>query len=625
MVNWADIHEDFAKQTYPGSNETYQHLWEKTGFTYQEAQEWVQLCFKPDNYYEVVQWKNLNFVPQEAKSWREIGLDKWNDAEFAAYLRGKNKEPNQDLNLEQLREEFDAWLEKNKSTQEYLDIIYPKSQRKNIKKLVIWGKNLTNVLDLKDFEKLEELDCSNNYLTSLDNIGTNLKKLVCHNNNLTDLNLTLHELEELDCSFNQCLKKLNFSNSKLTILDLTYCPNLIELEANHSTLTDLNFLKPLNLKKLEKLSVQNNPILPGQNLSILSSMKELKKIDISNCNFGGSLKPLESLDMLREINISHTNISEGLEYLPKSCQRLYCELDYDYKTMEIIKELGKSTKMENNWYDLDKWRINQANNKTASIIPLERLFVIRGNIKQFLNKWGKEHENDWYEWIKNKIKRSGEKGNELAELQSPQEAKWDRGVIVGYRVLNNALATTGIVLSFQGSSDIGAGLLGVYPINEFFITYLEKSLNNRETKWKEFLNDADNFSDNFNELLAITKSIRVGELGEVNKSFKNLKKKVDEFLKIYDADGNEEIDLEELIIKKKDLAGDLAKDSKKKENKLWRVVDVMKELENKVTGYRQGLNIEEEIINNHHAVDMDEQTPQILHQPYGTPGSSKNN
>jgi len=55
-------------------------------------------------------------------------------------------------------------------------------------------------------------------------------------------------------------------------------------------------------------------------------------------------------------------------------------------------------------------------------------------------------------------------------------------VIVGYRVLNNALATTGIVLSFQGSSDIGAGLLGVYPINEFFITYLEKSLNNRETK-----------------------------------------------------------------------------------------------------------------------------------------------
>jgi len=51
----------------------------------------------------------------------------------------------------------------------------------------------------------------------------------------------------------------------------------------------------------------------------------------------------------------------------------------------------------------------------------------------------------------------------------------------------------------------------------------------------------------------------------------------------------------------------------------------MKELENKVTGYRQGLNIEEEIINNHHAVDMDEQTPQILHQPYGTPGSSKNN
>jgi hypothetical protein len=53
---------------------------------------------------------------------------------------------------------------------------------------------------------------------------------------------------------------------------------------------------------------------------------------------------------------------------------------------------------------------------------------------------------------------------------------------VGYRVLNNGLATTGIVLSFKGESNIGAGLLGVYPINEFFITYLEKSLDKRETK-----------------------------------------------------------------------------------------------------------------------------------------------
>jgi len=107
----------------------------------------------------------------------------------------------------------------------------------------------------------------------------------------------------------------------------------------------LDFLKFLsNPEKLEKLFVQNNPELVSKGLDSLSKLTGLKELDISDCPFEGSLRPLENLNKLKEINISRTNISEGLEDLPESCRKLCCELDYSSKTMEIIKELGKSTK-----------------------------------------------------------------------------------------------------------------------------------------------------------------------------------------------------------------------------------------------------------------------------------------
>ena len=75
------------------------------------------------------------------------------------------------------------------------------------------------------------------------------------------------------------------------------------------------------------------------------------------------------------------------------------------------------------------------------------------------------------------------------------------------------------------------------------------------------------FLDNYHELLGIIKGIRASELGEVNQSFKGLKEKTNALLEEYDqsdegGERNGEIDLEELIAKRKDLADDLAKDTK---------------------------------------------------------------
>ncbi|RHZ36532.1 leucine-rich repeat domain-containing protein [endosymbiont GvMRE of Glomus versiforme] len=407
------------------------------------------------------------------------------------------------------------------------------------------------------------------------------------------------------------LEKLNCSDHQLTDLDLSDCPNLIELDCSNNSFKDLNFLKTLKSpEKLEKLSIQNNPQLVAKNLDSLSNFTNLKELDINDCPFGGSLKPLQNLNKLEKLNISNTNLREGLEYLPESCQILYCDSDYQYKSEKIMKELDKSKCSEGEgdkkYYIPTKWKIDKANNTTASIIPLERLFVIRGNLKQFINKWNKPHENDWYEKSKNFLqekllrKSTKEVSNELTKLQSsgnPDELGKDRWIIYGTQAFGRGAAIAGTVLTFQDQGTLGGGILGAYPIAELLVSKLDERLKNKEIKWNEFLNDADTFSDNFNELLGITKGIKTNELGMVNKTFKVLEKKVKDFLNDYDEnkegeEGYEEIDLEELTNKEKRKK--LAQDLNDKGSKLWEIVKAIKDLEGIVTKYRQGILDEKE-------------------------------
>jgi len=157
---------------------------------------------------------------------------------------------------------------------------------------------------------------------------------------------------------------LNCSNNQLTDLDLSDCPGLIELKCDKNAFKNLNFLT--SLVKLEKLSISDCPKLKG------------------------SLKIFENLTKLEYLDISNTDIKEGLECLSPSVKKFYCELNYDYGSVEIAKELSKFSEEEKDSkhmkYNLDKWRKDKANNITASNLPLERLFVIRSNLKQFLNK-----------------------------------------------------------------------------------------------------------------------------------------------------------------------------------------------------------------------------------------------
>jgi Leucine-rich repeat (LRR) protein len=78
---------------------------------------------------------------------------------------------------------------------------------KDIKILNLSNKNIKGILDLSEFESLEELDCSNNKITEIINIPNTLKYLNCENNEITKLNNLPNNLTGINCKKNP-LKEL---------------------------------------------------------------------------------------------------------------------------------------------------------------------------------------------------------------------------------------------------------------------------------------------------------------------------------------------------------------------------------------------------------------------------------
>jgi Leucine-rich repeat (LRR) protein len=126
---------------------------------------------------------------------------------------------------------------------------------------------------------------------------------------------------------------------------LNDCPSLTEIDCAKNDFFELDFLSSAD--KLKVLKMKNNQKLSLVGLRYLSHLEELEKLDLSNCPLEGSLKPLQSLNKLAELDISNTNLSEGLEHLPSSCKKLYCNSDYHCKSIKIMEELEKSNCSEN--------------------------------------------------------------------------------------------------------------------------------------------------------------------------------------------------------------------------------------------------------------------------------------
>ncbi|MCE8163170.1 MAG: hypothetical protein I3273_02970 [Candidatus Moeniiplasma glomeromycotorum] len=476
--------------------------------------------------------------------------------EKKGYACGKIEAELQDYS--QRKDNYQAWKEFNGSARRWLDKNYPENER--CQRRNDWKNyNSHNRTKSKKRGEIILLDISNQ---------EELKG-----------GLRLHgftSLKELDCSDNQ-----------LANLSLTNCKSLTILKCNDNKFNDLNFLTPLT---------------------------NLKELDISNCPCQGNLRSLKKMVRLEKLNISFTNISEGLEYLPTSCKRIYCNSDYQYKSIKIMEELDKSNcsrgAEKDKYYNLDEWREGKENSMIASIIQLERLYVIRGNIKHFVSKWGvkKIDDGDHNNLINLLPNQEANSISELGKLQSPDELWKHRWIIYGTQFIGRGSAVTGAVLTFQDQGAIGGGILAIYPFSELMVSKLEENLKDKESKWKEFLSDADMFLDNYNELLGTLAPIDVVKLGrgKVSKKLKNLDKGVKEFLDIYD-DGEKdgEIEISELITKRYILIKDLNEDKK---SKVWGIVNAIKDLEKSIIEYRKSA---------YHLVNEKEETREVVNNQQG--------
>jgi len=117
---------------------------------------------------------------------------------------------------------------------------------------------------------------------------------------------------KLDISYKNLEEDLNLSEFK----------NLEEVHLQGNNIAKVTFSSSAN-ERLKVLSLKkNNKLGKDLNLIYFSCFSNLEILNISNTSFSGSLKSLESLTNLKKINIRRTNINGGLEYLPKSVEKI---------------------------------------------------------------------------------------------------------------------------------------------------------------------------------------------------------------------------------------------------------------------------------------------------------------
>ncbi len=174
----------------------------------------------------------------------------------------------------------------------------------------------------------------------------NLMELECRDNQLTELGLShVPNLTVLECGGNQ-----------LSELDLTHVPYLTELCCRSNQLTNLALFRATNLTRL---SCSENP-LTQLNLSYLANLtslacltNQLTELDLSHVP---NLKTLSCMgNQLTELDLSHVPKLEMLWCFEKQLTTL------DISNLQNLKQFG---------YDKDKTRLIQRPDQQKTPLPL---------------------------------------------------------------------------------------------------------------------------------------------------------------------------------------------------------------------------------------------------------------
>jgi hypothetical protein len=116
--------------------------------------------------------------------------------------------------------------------------------------ILVCSKNRLINIDLPVNSKVQRLFCSNNRITSLNNLSSNIWELKCSDNDISTLDNLPPSVGSLDCSYN-----------KITTLD-NLPQGITRLECNNCLLEQLDNLPP----NMQILRCQNNKIIKLHNL-----------------------------------------------------------------------------------------------------------------------------------------------------------------------------------------------------------------------------------------------------------------------------------------------------------------------------------------------------------------------
>ena len=171
-------------------------------------------------------------------------------------------------------------------------------ERNRVWRLEVQNKGISSLAGIEYFERLEQLNCFNNRLTSLDvSKCTELYQLHCFSNQLTNLNVSgCSVLGALDCSFNQlasldvskcmALYQLYCDNNQLSSLDVSKCTALGDLACRINHLTSLDVSKCTELRSLDFVENQIT-ILDISGCTALENLcgfeNKLTSLDVSKC------------------------------------------------------------------------------------------------------------------------------------------------------------------------------------------------------------------------------------------------------------------------------------------------------------------------------------------------------
>ncbi len=139
--------------------------------------------------------------------------------------------------------------------------------------LNVSGNNISDVTGIEDFVALQDLDCSNNTLSTID---------LSNNVSLTIVNCSNNVLSVLDLAENTNLTNLNVANNAFTMFDVSLVPLLETFNCDTNQITELDFstntaLISLSCQSnlLEVLNIQN-----GQNTN-LSNLNAQSNTDLT--------------------------------------------------------------------------------------------------------------------------------------------------------------------------------------------------------------------------------------------------------------------------------------------------------------------------------------------------------